>query len=229
MKRNVAGQIGFFDRIAPRCKWHYNIDENVTTQTQGTLYCGKCNHFLGFTGMYSWRLTPEQAEDEAKEVWCANIGHKGYCPECYSYCGGTGVVNLGINNYWEHNRAGINNMPFSDEDLAALDKAAAERTPIEIVAKKKTKQGTFKFSLEIASFRGKDYEGRAVDYSYYEKLWEDESLLVHVDISGYDRYKNPAGHGRGAKLKDLVNEGARKFAAREFNVVMQGEKKRSDT
>ena len=226
MKHHVlAGQIGFFDRVAPRCRWQYNIDENVTTQTQGTLYCGKCNHFLGFTGTYSWRLTPEQAEDESKDVWCANIGHKGYCPECNSYCGGRGAVNLGIERYWEHNRAGINSMPFSDDDLSALDKAAAERTPFEIVAKKKTKQGIFKFSIEIASFRHEDC-GPDEDYSYYENLWEDESLLVHIDIMGYDQNKNPSGQGRGEKLKKLIKEGARRFAAKEFNVVMQGEKRK---
>lgn len=218
--QDIQGQISFFDRVAPRCKWHYNIDENVTTQTQGTLYCGKCNHFLGFTGMFSWRLSPEQAEDEAKEVWCANIGHAGYCPECNSYCGGKGVIDLGIHNYWEHNRAGIEHMPFSKKDLDALDNAALSRTPFAIEAKKKTKCGTFIFSIEIASFRGKEHEA-SEDYSYYEQLWEDESLLVHVDITGYDRYKNPAGHGRGVKLKELVEQGALKFAAKEFNVVMQ--------
>lgn len=217
----LQGQISFFDRVTPRCRWRYNIDENVTTQTQGALYCGKCNHFLGFTGMYSWRLTPEEAEEESKTVWCANIGHGGYCYECGSYCGGAGVRNLGIDGYWEHNRAGISRMPFTDADLEALDKAASERRPFAIKAKKKTKQGTFTFELEISSFRHTD--DRDEDVEYYTKLWEDESLIVHCDVSGYDRCHNPAGHGRGAKLKDLIKDGARRFAAKEFNVVMQGD------
>ena len=219
----IPGQIGFFDRVAPICHWKYNIDGHVTTQTQGTLYCGKCKHFLGFTGMYSWRLTPEQAEDESETVWCSNIGHRGYCPECGSYCGGAGVVNRGIDRYCEHNSAGIHYMPFSESDLLALEKAAAERKPFEIKAKKKTKRGSFTFSIEIASFRTLDNADGEEDYSYYERLWEDESLLVHCDVNGYDKYHNPCGSGRGEKLKDLIKDGARRFAAKAFNVVMQRE------
>ncbi len=218
----VNGQISFFERIPPLCKWEYNIDEDVTTQTQGRLICGRCKHFLGFTGMYSWRLTPEQAEDEAKEVWCANIGHGGYCPECGAYVGGAGVINQGIKNYHNHNSAGIHNMPFSDEELNALDEAAKKRALFKIKRKVKAPNNkVFTFEIEIGSFRSEDYDIEE-DYSYFENLWEDPCLIVYVDISSASW-----GHGFGEKFGKLCDLGAKRFVARALNVVMQQKGRRN--
>ena len=95
--KDIQNQIGLLDRIAPICFWEHNPDPERTFQTQGTLYCGRCGHFAGFTGGFSWRLTEEEAAAESTEVWCANIGDgSGVCYECGAVMRGKGVINMGF-------------------------------------------------------------------------------------------------------------------------------------
>lgn len=90
-------QISLLERVPPLCYWEHNPDPKRTFQTQGTLYCGRCGHFAGFTGGFSWRLTEAEAEAESREVWCAIIGDgRGNCYRCGAVMRGKGAVNMGF-------------------------------------------------------------------------------------------------------------------------------------
>lgn len=110
--------------------------------------------------------------------------------------------------------SGITYMPFSDKQLEELDEAAKSRQLIKISSKVRAEdKKAYTFAVEIGSFREKDDE----DYSYYEELWEDSSLLVYIDVEG-----DSWSHGGAEKISDLINLGARAFIAKVFNVTPEG-------
>jgi hypothetical protein len=101
--------------------------------------------------------------------------------------------------------------------MRELDRAARERREYEIKAQAKgDDKVTYKFCIDIGKHSGEEY---------YVKLWDDAELLVHVDVN----YTEPGGksymggRGYGAKLSELLKQGAEKFICKAFDFdIKQG-------
>lgn len=101
--------------------------------------------------------------------------------------------------------------PFTRDQMRELDRAAKERRVCEIKAEAKGEDKvTYKFRVDIGTHSGEEY---------FVKLWDDAELLVHVDAN----YTEPGGksflggYGHGAKLSDLLRQGAEKFICTLFD------------
>lgn len=219
MKRIDEGQITVFDileqlekRVPPTVVWHYLPSGG----TIGYCYCGKCGKFAGCSGHYSWRLTPEEAEEESKEVWCAIFGSANGVCFCGANMKGKGAVNKGFKNrYWWHEY--INTVPFTKEQLDEIDKACSERYPATISKKIKKNGSTFTVEVSVERLGRDEAITSTADIEYYTNLWGETELFttVDIDIRGNNKSK---GHGSGYRLSELADEGANCFIAKRLGL-----------
>ena len=215
------GQITVFDifeqlekRVPPTVVWHYLPSGG----TIGYCYCGKCGKFAGCSGHYSWRLTPEEAEEESKEVWCAIFGNGNGVCFCGANIKGKGAVNKGFKNrYWWHEY--IDTVPFTKEELNELDRACEERYPVSFAKKVKKKGSTLTVTAAVERL-SQDEAISDSDIEYYTNLWGETELFVTIDVDlrGHDKSQ---GHGSGYKISEMLDDGANDFIAKKLGLEIQ--------
>lgn len=201
-------------RIPPSVVWYYLPNGG----TSGSIYCGKCKHFLGCPSFHSWRLTPDEAEVESTQVWCAQLGDgAGHCPKCGANVYGTGALYGGIkNHYWWHKFT--NNVPFTKTQLNELEKACRELYPMSITNTIKKRGSSCTFEVEVMRWDCFDLEGD--DIEYYTNLWGDSGFYISVDVTM--KGEDHSGHGCGYKITELDDD-ADYFLAKILGLKMAGE------
>ena len=219
MKRKDDGQITVFDileqlekRVPPTVVWHYLPNGG----TLGYCYCANCGRWVGCSGHYSCRLTPEEAEEESKEVWCAIFGSGNGVCFCGANMKGKGAVNKGFKNrYWWHEY--INTVPFTKEQLDEIDKACSERYPATISKKIKKNGSTFTVGVSVERLDLDEPITSAEDIEYYTNLWGEAELFVTIDVDlrGHNKIQ---GHGSGYKLSELLDAKSNDFIAEKLGL-----------